>query len=253
MKEEYRSKTIEKALNILDYFREHKKLSLTDIKEKTKYNKSTLFRILSTLENNHYLEKDENRRYKLGIKLFILGNKFSKENQIRNVLHPYMEDIMEETKLTVQLSILEGLNVIVFDKVDPSKKIKMYSKIGITVPAHCTALGKTLLAYSSKRKVKKIIEYNGMKKYSSNTIVNIDELFEELKKIRTRGYAVDNSEHERHIECIGIPLLDDKENARAAISLTGLSMDFEEQEIIKNYSRRLQNIAKKASKQLGFK
>lgn len=250
--EKYYSTTIQRVFDILELFKRHQKLSFTEIKERLGYNKSTLFRALYMLEKNKYLTKDKNGRYELGMNIFILGTRFSMENQLKKVSNPYMRELSERVDLTVQLGILEGLNVVILNKVDPPNSIKMYSRIGAMVPAHCTGQGKTLLAFSPEDQVRKIVNYHGLKRYTPHTITNLNDLMEELKLIRQRGYTIDNSEHENHIKCVAVPVLNEQGLAVAALSITGLVMDFEGEGTVNRYARLLHNVADNIERDLGF-
>jgi DNA-binding IclR family transcriptional regulator len=226
MLKKYYSSTIQRALNILNLFEDYNKLSFTQIQNILKFNKSTLFRVLQNLENNNYLSLGKHGRYELGLKIFILGNRISSANKLIKVASPYLKNFSDRIKLTVHIGILDGLNVVIIDKYEPPNTIKMVSHIGGIVPAHCTGQGKVLLAYSSEEKVKRIIKDHGLKKYTSNTITTTEGLFNEINKIRKYGYAIDNSEHEKRIRCIAVPIINESNELEAAISITALSMDF---------------------------
>ena len=132
MQEKYNVFTIQKGINILNLFKKYNKLSFTDIQKDLKYNKSTLFRILYTLEKNRYLSKDKNGRYELGLNIFILGNQISRVNKLKRVSDFYLKELAEQVNLTVHIGMLDGLNVIILDKYDsPNSSIKMVSRIGM--------------------------------------------------------------------------------------------------------------------------
>ena len=245
--------TIQKGINILNLFKTHSKLSFTDIQKTLKYNKSTLFRILYTLEKNSYLLKDKNGRYEVGLNIFILGNQISRIGKLRKVSEIYLEKLTEETNLTSHIGIIEGLQVLIIDKYNPSNSgIKMVSRIGAPVPAHCTGQGKVLLAYSPRKIVEKIIKNYGLKRFTLNTIIRPDDFFVELEKIRERGYAIDNSEHEKYIHCIAFPIMNEFNELEAAISITGLVMDFSDEEVVNKNIRLLQKTRDKIREKMNY-
>ena len=245
--------TIQKGINILNLFKTHSKLSFTDIQKTLKYNKSTLFRILYTLEKNSYLLKDKNGRYEVGLNIFILGNQISRIGKLRKVSEIYLEKLTEETNLTSHIGIIEGLQVLIIDKYNPSNSgIKMVSRIGAPVPAHCTGQGKVLLAYSPRKIVEKIIKKYGLQRFTSNTITLADDIFVELEKIRERGYAIDNSEHEKYIHCIAFPIMNEFNELEAAISITGLMMDFSDEEVVNKNIRLLQKTRDKIREKMNY-
>lgn len=253
MESKYIVGTIQKGINLLNLFKRRSKLSFTDIQKALNYNKSTLFRILYTLEKNNYLSKDKNGRYELGLNIFILGNQISRIGKLRKVSELYLKELTEETNLTSQIGIIEGQQVLIIDKHNPSNSsVKMVSRIGRPVPAHCTGQGKVLLAYSSRKIVEKIIKNYGLKRFTSNTIIRPDDFFVELEKIRERGYAIDNSEHEKYIHCIAFPVLNEFNELEAAISITGLAMDFTDEEVVSKSIRLLQKTRDKIREKMNY-
>lgn len=248
----YLSTTIQKAFDILNLFKDHTELSFREIQQRLGFNKSTLFRLLYTLEQNQYVTKSESGKYHLGLRLFILGNSFSRESQILKVATPYLKELSQKINLTVHLGILEGTNVVILHKIDPPNGIRMLSRIGLAVPAHCTGQGKALLAFSPGEKVEEIINFHGLKRFTPNTITTAEGLFEELKLTWQRGYAIANSEHEKHIKCVAVPVLNRQGGAEAALSITGLVVDFPAEQTIETYASLLQGVAANISRELGF-
>jgi DNA-binding IclR family transcriptional regulator len=250
--DKYNASTIQRAIDVLDLFREHQRLSFTEILDILKYNKSTLFRVLYTLEQNKYLTRDKHGRYELGISMFILGNQASQANKLRKVASPYLKELSQQNNLTVHLGILDGLDVVIIDKFDAPNNIKMVSRIGGVVPAHCTGQGKTLLAYSDRSLVEMIINKHGMTRYTPNTIATLDGLFQDLQQIRGRGYTIDNSEHEKHIRCIGVPILNREKQIEAAISMTGLIAEYPDDQTMAQKAQIIQNTRDKIVKEMGY-
>ena len=226
MNTKYNSLTVQKAIDILKLFKNHSKLSFTDIQGLLGYNKSTLSRLLKTLEYNKFLHRDKHGRYSVGLEIFVLGNQFSRASHVKRVAAPFLKDLSQKLNHTIHLGILDGTEIVIIDKHNPPNNIALLSRVGSTVPAHCTGQGKTLLAFSSLSLVETVIAKHGLKAFTPNTITTADELFSELTKIRSQGYAIDNSEHERHTRCVAVPLLNCRtKTVEAAISATGLTTE----------------------------
>lgn len=251
-KTRYLATTIQKGLDVLELFKNRSHLSFTDIHAALGLHKSTIFRILHTLEINNYLFRDDEGKYTLGLNIFILGNSFSRESHIRRVATPHLQELSRQVSMTVQLGILEGTSVVILQKIDPTDSIRMFSRVGATVPAHCTGQGKTLLAFSPRETVERVINTHGLQRFTANTFTTPNSLFEELAAIRARGYAIDNSEHERHIKCVATPVLNDQGTVEAALSVTGLVLDFPDQQSVEVHARQLQVAAEHIRKDLGF-
>ena len=253
MDAKYTVDTIQKGINVLNLFKTHSKLSFTDIQKALNYNKSTLFRILYTLEKNQYLLKDKHGRYELGLNIFILGNQLSRIGKLKKGSEVYLKELAEETNLTSHIGILEEMQVLIIEKYDPpNSSIKMVSRVGRPVPAHCTGQGKALLAYSPRKIVEKIIKNYGLQSYTVNTITQEDAFFTELEKIKEQGYAIDNSEHEKHIHCIALPILNEFNELEAAISITGMVMDFLDEETVNKNIKLLQKTRDKIRERMNY-
>lgn len=252
MKKEYHSSTIQRAIDVLNIFKEHEKLSFTEIRQLLGFNKSTLFRVLSTLCDNKYLRKDEGGRYELGLNIFILGNRISGEYQLKKVAAPFMRELSQRLDLTAHLGILDGTSVIIVEKTEPHRSITMISRIGGSVPAHCTGQGKTLLAYAPRETVENLISAHGLERYTPYTITTAHGLFEELEAIRRRDYAIDDSEHEKHIRCVAVPILDEEEQIAAALSVTGTIIDLPDNETIERTLEILWEARDKIRKEIGY-
>jgi IclR family KDG regulon transcriptional repressor len=252
MKKEYHSSTIQRALDVLNLFKEYQVLSFTEMQQLLGFNKSTLFRVLSTLSSNKYLSKDEIGRYHLGVNMFILGIRISREHQLKNVATGLMKRLSEQLDLTVHLGILDGTKVVIIEKTDPHRNIRMVSRIGSSVPVHCTGQGKTLLAYSSTETVEKIINAQGLERYTPHTITTVDGLFEELDTVRKRGYAMDDSEHEKNIRCVAVPILNEAEQIEAALSITGTTIDFPTEDAMHKTAQILKDVRDKIRREMGY-
>jgi DNA-binding IclR family transcriptional regulator len=251
MRETYRSSTIQRALDILNLFKESPGLTLAEIQKKLSANKTTVYRVLSTLEDNEYLKRDGGGKYNLGINVFILGHRISKESHLINASTPLMNDLSRTLGLTLHLGILEGANVVLIQKIDPDRPLKMVCQVGGYLPVHCTSLGKTLLAYSSKKEVQNLIDTNGLQRYTPQTICTTKSLTAELETIRERGYALDDGEHEKHIRCVAVPILN-AGRIEGALGAAGTVMDLPDEESIRNTVDSLLQARDQISREMGY-
>jgi len=252
VKEDYHSSTIQRALDILNLFKDQPSLSFSDMRKILGFNKATLYRVISTLHDNKYLRKDERGRYELGLNVFILGNRILKESPLINASTPFMNELSQDLGLTALLGVLNGTNVVIIQKTDPNRLIKMVCHVGGSIPAHCTAQGKVLLAYSSKETTQKVIDVHGLQRYTPHTICTTEAFLVELEAVRTHGYAVDNGEHEKNVCCISAPILDKTGRIEAALSITGTIIDLPDEETIKKTANILIEVRDKIRKELGY-
>lgn len=213
-----------RAIDILNLVSESKKgLNVTQISEVLDLHKSTVYRLLNTLQYKNYVEKDNHKNYKTGKKIIELGNKALNNIDLRNEARPYLKELGDITKETIHLGVIDNFEIFYIDKVESSHTIRMYSSIGKGGPLYCTGVGKALLAFSSEKYINDFIKNTKLKRFTSNTITNKEKLKDHLNEIQNQGYAVDNMEHEENIRCVATPIFDYERQVIAAISISGPS------------------------------
>ena len=121
-----------------------------------------------------------------------------------------MEELVKLCRETLNLGILDGGEVLVVDTIESPQTVRMTSKIGNRRYPHSTALGKILLANLPERDMLRLVRSKGMPKFTPVTIIKEKNLIVELERVRTQGYALDNSENEIDGRCIAAPILDSK-------------------------------------------
>ncbi len=214
--------SLDRALDILEKLVERGgAYGVTELSNSLGLHKSTVYRMLSTLQYRGYVEQDKQGHYKVGLKLFEIGGSVLNSLDLRERIKPYLKKLREETSETTHLGILDRYEVVYIDKEETSEPIRMYSQIGKRISTHCTSLGKVLLAYSSPEIVNEIIREEGLKKYTENTITDEKELKTHLEIVRKLGYAIDDEEQREGIRCIGGPIFDYNGDIIAAFSVAG--------------------------------
>lgn len=216
----YTVDAVAKALSLLDAFSgEHPRLSLSALMERTGLPRATAFRLLATLEERGFVVKDDGG-YALGFKLFVLGNVVAEELDLRRQAHRHLEALRDTTGETVQLAVLENWNIVHLDRALSRHAVAyMVSHVGAILPAYCTALGKALLTFQDEDLVYAWATTQEFVRLTPNTVPSAGHLMEELRRIRERGYSIDNEERELGVRCVGAPIFDRDANAIAAISL----------------------------------
>ena len=246
-------KSLDKALKILELVaKNNEPLGVTEISRETDLNKSTVYRILATLEYRGYISQNtHNEKYTTGIKLFEIGSQVIGDLDLREVVKPYLKELMGLTGETVHLGILDDGEVIYIEKVESPKTIRMYSKVGKRIYAHSTSLGKVLLAYSGEDKIDEIISRKGLPRQASNTITDPDNLKVHLEKVREQGYAVDDEENEEGIRCIAGPVFDHRGKIAAAFSISGPAIRITRAKV-EEFSSLVKDYSIKMSKAMGY-
>jgi IclR family transcriptional regulator, acetate operon repressor len=129
--------------------------------------------------------------------------------------------LMRTIGLTVHMAMLDLYDVVLIDKAEPASLIKLATWIGKRMDAHCTGVGKALIAYLPDEELDLLIKEHGLPRYNENIIVSVRKLEAQLAEVRKLGFSVDHEEDEIGLLCIGCPVFDNPGKVAAAISISG--------------------------------
>ncbi len=245
--------TLDRALDIIELLSLEKEgLGVTEIGERAGLHKSTVHRLLNSLAERGYIEKQlKSDSYKLGLKFIEVSSLFLNHLELKTEALPYLRTLAGKTGQPVHLAILRDDEAVYIEKVDVRNSIRMYSQIGRRVPLHCSAIGKCLVFGLSKKETNNIIDKMVFKKYTGNTILDKSKYINELSFVAENGWAADNEEHEKNIRCIAAPVYDYTGEVIAAVSTSGdksiISIHKDEQ-----ISRAVMETAGDISKRMGY-
>jgi len=239
--------SVAKAFAILEYLaKAASPRDLGVISADLHMNKSTTYRFLSTLCSLGYvIQNPENGKYALGAKVVWLASKFLESIDLRVIARPLLEDLVEKTRETVHLAILDNYEVVYIDKIDGYQPVKMGSRVGGRMPAHSTGLGKALLAHMDEQYWQEYIEKVGLRAFTPNTISDPEAFIQHMQLTRDRGYAIDNCDIEEGMRCVAVPVRDHTGQTVAAISISGWSLT-----MTPNRDEELAQIAKQVAHEL---
>ncbi len=220
------ARSVLRALAIVDLLgRAGEELGVTEISNRLGLHKSTVFRLLTTLAAAGYVRQESPLgKYRLGMRLAELGMIALSQIDLRSEARPFLRDLMEATGETVHLGIVDGDQVVYIDKIESRQILTMKSTIGSRAPAHCTALGKVLMAFLPDEDLDALLARRDLARLTANTIAQPAGLREHLVRIREQGYAIDDEEHEPGIRCIAAPIRDHTSRVVAAVSVSGPSV-----------------------------
>jgi DNA-binding IclR family transcriptional regulator len=186
--------------------------------------KATTHRLLASLRKREFVTHDAaTRRYRLGMRLGELGAVAGASMTWLVEAKPELEALAHEAGETVHLAVLEDDQVLYVDKVESDRSLRMPSQVGRRLPAHCTGVGKALIAFIPEVRLMAIIDRRGLPRFTAHTITDPVKLRAELEVVREVGYATDNEEIEDGLRCIAAPVRDQNGNVIAAISIAGPS------------------------------
>lgn len=218
----YQLQSLARAVAVLEMLGESEvPLSLAEICQRMEIHKSTAHRSLMVLEKITLIERTQDNRFRLGLKLYELGNRAVEQIDLRARIRPYFWKLSAQLGETVHLGVLQKTNVVYLDKAEPNRRICMSSKTGSSNPVYCTSLGKAILAFLPQDTVDEIISQIRFVRLTPKTLTNRDDLLKSLERVRRRGFAVDDEEVEMGVRCIGAPIFDENHMPIAALSMSG--------------------------------
>jgi IclR family transcriptional regulator, KDG regulon repressor len=215
-------RSVERALDILLCFTRNEPVcSLTQIAERVGMSKSTVHRLLATLESKRFISRDKvTGLYRLGFRFVEMASLVDKD--LQQWAQPYLQRLSEECGETVDMSVLDGSSVIYLYVVESPQRVKIAAAVGQRLPAFCTASGRALMAYLPEDQIEKILA-EGFPRYTDRSPDSVEAVLEKLRATRERGFAVSEREYEAEISAVAAPILGIDNRPLAAIAMVGPS------------------------------
>jgi DNA-binding IclR family transcriptional regulator len=194
---------------------------MTQIAEQIGIHKSTVHRLLGTLEKRRFVQRDPTTgAYQLGIRLFQMAYLTLEHNDLRRLATPFLRRLCEQYQENVDLSVLDDMDVVFVNHLEGPQRVKVASATGQRLPAFATASGRATLAYLPGEAVRGLLA-RGMPRYTQYTPLSLDAVLDDLRLIRERGFALSEQEYEDGINAVAAPLLDSSGRSFAAVAIVG--------------------------------
>ena len=213
------SSVLGKARIILDAFTvEDDELPLSELVRRTTLAKATVHRLCGELLAWGLLERS-GTSYRLGLRLFELGQRVPRQRILRETALPYLEDLLAATQETVHLAIREGLEVLYVEKIVGHRQVPQPSRTAGRLPLHCTAAGKVLLAFGPPSVTEQVLQA-GLVRLTPRTVVAPGRLEAQLERVRVEGIAVESEETRLGYCSVAAPVRGPDDVLVAALSIT---------------------------------
>ena len=244
------SQSLAHGLNILLlYDISHPVFTVSEISKKLGYSQSKTYRLVRTLIKYGLLQENHGTaQYSLGLNVLRLGLLSQQQFNISVIARPLMKQLSLLTKETVLLTAVNGTRGIVLERVESEEPIR-YSLFqpGASIPLHCGASSKILMAYLPEEEWDRIIAKEGLKRYTPNTITDVDQLKAHLREIRKRGYTFSDQEVDRDVRAVAAPILNNLGELVAGLSVAGPAYRINKKKIspcgkiVIEYAQRISN------------
>jgi DNA-binding IclR family transcriptional regulator len=248
----YKLQAIDRAFAVLDLLGEGRKpMGLAQITTALHLHKSTVHRFLMVLERHRMVERTHEGLYRLGLKLYDLGNRAVQHLDLRDLVQPHLRRLVNETGETAHLCILEKALIVYLEKIEPSRSVRMTSRVGTSNPVYCTSVGKAMLTLLPEQERREVLSRIRYVRLSPKTIMTEEELLKDLERTRRRGYAMDDEEVEEGVRCVGVAIVNSIGHPVAAVSVSGPSFRMTVQNV-RAIAVRLQECVRAIEKDLGY-
>ncbi|MBI2822797.1 MAG: IclR family transcriptional regulator [Acidobacteria bacterium] len=240
------STAVERALAILEAIAQRDGLTNSQISRKLGIPKSSASYILRTLERRGYVRRERSSgRYRIGLHVLSLSRGILRGLDIREVALPVLRHLVERSHLSAHLAMLDHGEMVYIEKVDAPGFIKMDTWVGRRMAVHSTAVGKALIAYSPEGEVEELIQEQRLKRRTPKTLTVQQRFVQELERVRSHGYAVDDEENSIGVRCVAAPLFDDQGRVLASVGVTGTTSQLHKAdlpqvaELVKDAARKI--------------
>ncbi|MEU6414158.1 IclR family transcriptional regulator [Microbispora sp. NPDC046933] len=219
--------SIDRALQVLREISEHGRgVTLDELAARVGLPKSSLHRILGALRHRGFAAQYEpGGPYFIGTELLATAFRFHENMDVRGLVHPLLARLRETTGETVHMAVLDGADVVYLDKIEAPRSITMTSVVGGRNGAHCTGVGKALLAWTyptDEAVTSWAVRHGPLRAPTRATVTDPAGLAAQMAEIRRRGYALDLEENEPGVRCVAAPVFLGRDVPLAAVSVTVL-------------------------------
>ena len=180
---------------------------MSELAKKLKMAKSTVHGMTSAMEELGAVMRDPTtKKYKLGFTLLEIGRSAYSQIDLKSAARPVTEELMEKTRTSIFLGILNWDHVTILDIVEARQDLNITAPVGSTIPLFAGAVGKVFLAAMEEEQAGKIISSKGLPRFTDHSIVDAELYQQELKQVREKGYAVDDEEYILGVRAVASPL-----------------------------------------------
>lgn len=214
-------KTVRDAVGVLQCFSASEPLlGVTEIARRTGMHKSSVSRIMATLEDTRFLERDPTtRRFRLGDGLYALAAPMFSRRSLAETVRPVLEKLATTAGETASFNIWNGREATVIESAAGTNAIGHFAPIGMRNPAHCTSSGKLLLAFDPRADLETLLE-EGLHQYTQNSITDAEDLRAALAEIRANGVAVNRGEFLEDVGAVAALVKREGDRVAGALSLS---------------------------------
>ena len=213
---------LDRGLDVLGALGSGEGMTLSEIAASLGQSVATMYRVLTTLERRGFVETDaDQQRWYVGAEAFRLGSGFLRRSNVVERARPVMRRLMQETGETSNLGIEKDGNVLFISQVETHQSIRAFFPPGTLSPLEASGIGKALLSTYDEARLEELFRNAPFERFTDKTLTSLEQLRDELKRSRERGFAVDDEERTMGMRCVAAPILNSHSEAVAGLSISG--------------------------------
>ncbi len=250
----YHVESLARGLSVLSAFSlERPTLSLTEISQSLQLNKTTTFRLLSTLENLGYLERDEQTKlYRPSLEVLRLGFVVLNGLEVRQVAAPHLRRLVDEVEEAVNLVVLDNHEVVYIDRVGSKHMVSIYRPVGSRLPVYCTSTGKALIAFLPPEQLESVLASITWVRHTERTLITPEAFKENLALVRGRGFADSYGELLPELGAVAAPIRQHSGEVVAAVNISAPTHRISYEKLIDEFGPKVLASARQISLGLGY-
>ena len=243
-----KNKTVVKSLDLLNLFVENPKLSLNEMVQLSGIPKTSVHRMIGSLEDMGFLQKDAENKYSLGLLFLQFGQLVSERLDLRQVALPVMQVLRDDVEEAVNLIMKDGNETIYIEKLETTHPVRLYTKIGRRAPLYAGACSRIILAFLPEQEREHYLKEIELKPIGLGTITDKQKLRLVLEDSRAKGYSISYSELENHTASLAAPIFNHTGHIVGGLSIAGPDNRFQEDrlpELVEKVKQAAQEISRK--------
>jgi IclR family KDG regulon transcriptional repressor len=241
-----------RAFSILEEVARHREgIGLAELSKLVGLHNSTTFHLAKTMVSLGYMRQErDSKRYRVGRPLFALAASALDEIEMVNLATPVLEDLSRETGESGHFAVRMGDSVVVIARTSGPGAFQLTDRVGVVRPAHCTALGKIILASLRPDQLKRFLERVELKPSTSKSITEPSVLLREIAEIRRSAIAIDDGEFNAEVRCIAVPVYNFTGDVIGALGISGPIWRMSDP-VLKSRAKLVQAAAQRLSAEFG--
>lgn len=246
-----KNKTVLRSMDILNLFEKYEALTFQEIIDLSNMPKTSVYRMLLSLEDMEFLEKGTDTKYRLGLIFLRFGSLVSARLDLRRIAYPVMKDLHEDTEEAINLIVRRNDTAVYIEKIDTKQKVRLYTEVGRTSPLYAGACSRIILSHLPEDDIQLYLDRTHLKQLALGTITDKQVLNKTIKQAQIDGYTISHSELENHTASIAAPIFNHDGAIVAGLSIAGIDVNYQGEDS-QTLANKVIKAAEKISEMLGY-